>query len=389
MEDLNNLTLRWLQSIGEVGEDEWNSLTDGQTSPFLEWGWLNQLEKSGSVSPEAGWLPFHLTLWWDNKMAAAAPLYIKGDSTGEFVWDWGWAEAAAQFGTEYYPKMVGTIPATPSGRYRFLIAPELNPRNITDFILRIIEEFCTAHDIKGIHFLFTDPDWSDNLPTERYLEWLHQRYLWENRDYTDFSEYLGDFNKNQRKNIRKERRSMEDQDLRIQLLPGPEVPPDFFPLMYRYYEKTNDQFGIWAAKYLTRRFFTGFSEAFLPRLLLAAAFEPGTPEPAALSFLVEKNGTMWGRYWGTREFYRDLHFNLCYYSPIEWAIAHGVREFDPGAGSPHKLRRGFQAVTSSSFHYFLDPLMQRLFAGNIERINRHEISRINEMNSEIPWKNGT
>ncbi|MFP4442228.1 MAG: peptidogalycan biosysnthesis protein, partial [Spirochaetia bacterium] len=136
-------------------------------------------------------------------------------------------------------------------------------------------------------------------------------------------------------------------------------------------------------------FFTGFSEAFLPRLLLAAAFEPGDPDPAAMSFLVVKNGTMWGRYWGTRIYYRDLHFNLCYYSPIEWAIKHGIRQFDPGAGSPHKLRRGFQAVAGSSFHYFLNPLLQKLFAGNIGRINRHEADRIFEMNREIPWKGKT
>ena len=386
MIDRSNLDLRWVESVGEIPQTKWDALAGKEVSPFLEWGWLNQLEVSGSVSPNTGWLPFHLTLWDRDELAAAAPLYVKGSSTGEFLWDWGWADAAAELGLQYFPKMVGTIPATPSGRYRFFISPKYSQAEITRLLISITEKFCKSQGIEGLHLLFTDPAWDINIPGSSYQEWRHQSYLWKNPGYSSFDAYLSAFNKNQRRNIRRELRSMNDRKINLKPLFADDIPEYYFSILYDYYEKTNDQFGIWAAKYLNREFFTGLYDSFRGRILLEAAFHAEDPNPAALSFLVVKDSVMWGRYWGTREYYKDLHFNTCYYAPIEWAIDRGVTEFDPGAGSPHKLRRGFQAVTTSSYHRFFDPAMQKLFSLNIGRINKEVAWQIESMNREIPWK---
>jgi uncharacterized protein len=386
------LTLQWLTSITDISRESWDTLAHRADTPFLEWEWLALLEESGSIGIETGWQPCHCTLRDGDTLVAAAPLYIKWHSTGEFVWDYIWADVAEQLKVDYYPKLVGMSPATPSVGYRFLFRDDEDEQVLSRLMLEQIELLCSRNKISGSAFNFVDPAWFPYPEEYGYVPWKHQSYLWRNHGYETFQDYLTRFRKNQRRNIRRERASMQKQGISVQMIPAEAAPDRYFDIMWELYEKTNDQFGPWAAKYLNRKFFTGLTERFRHRILLSCAYEgfdgivPGDRDPIAMAFLVVKDDLIVGRYWGTFRQVRDLHFNVCYYAPIEWAIEHGVTRFDPGAGSPHKLRRGFEAVDNYSLHNFVDPTMNLVMQTHIENINQGEQEKIDQMNTSIPWK---
>ncbi len=378
-------TLRWHQHIDDVPQEAWDALAQAQPTPLLEWEWLHQLEASGSISAETGWLPCHLTLWKGNDLRAAAPLYVKSHSIGEFVWDHVWADVAHQLGSRYYPKLVGMSPVTPAVGYRFLIAPGEDEEAMTATMLRQIQEFCDRNDISGCAFNFVDEQWRSLIEGLGYTSWRHQSFGWTNDGFRTFDDYLGRFNKNQRKNIRRERRSMEEQGLELRTLTGDEIPEHYFSIMYRYYRNTNEQFGMWAARYLNREFFLRLA-GFRHRILLVTAHHENTKDdPVAMSFLLTKGDVLIGRYWGSAGFYNHLHFNACYYRPIQWAIENGIRWFDPGAGSSHKIRRGFRAVANHSLHWFRDRQLSMVMNQYIDQVNDSEQEHIEHLNGALPF----
>lgn len=400
-ESKSHYSTEWHSSLGDIGRDEWNALAGPLPTPFLEWEWLHQLEASGSISPRHGWMPMHLAVRREGTLVAAAPLYVKSHSSGEFVWDYIWVDVAQQLGARYFPKLVGMIPATPSVGYRFLVAAGEPEERITDLMLEEIDKFCKRNNIGGLAFNFVDDEWATFMSRYSFNTWKHQSFLWENEGFESFDDYLGVFNKNQRRNIKRERRYMEDQGVSLRPLCGDELTEDHFSLMWHFYEVTNDQFGMWAAKYLNRRFFEGIGD-FRHRLLLVAAYSEGAEKkglltfprnssnPVAMAFLVYKNETLVGRYWGTDNYFDSLHFNTCYYTPIEWAIDNRIRVFDPGAGSSHKIRRGFRAVSNNSLHRFYDQRMHYIMAANIDRVNAMEQRHIDDLNNGLPFaKRGT
>jgi predicted N-acyltransferase len=377
--------IAWLESMSDVDRTAWDELATPLATPFLEWDWLHQLEASGSISPKTGWVPRHLTVWSGNRLAAAAPLYIKHHSSGEFVFDYAWADLAHRIGAGYYPKLVGMSPFTPVPAYRFLIAPSENSARIEETILDEIHRFCRRRRISGCSFLYIDPEWRKRMAHFGFSTWMHQSYQWENHGYRNFEEYLSTFNANQRHNIRRERKKIEKMGLRIHAYSHDAIPKDFLPLVYRYYERTNDKFGPWGCKFLSPAFFDGIYRQFRHRLLLVGAFrENGEKLPVGMALLLHKGDQLYGRYWGSSFDIRMLHFNACYYAPIEWAIENGIRRFDPGIGSNHKTRRGFVAVPNYSLHRFYDLRMQHILETHIEEINQAEWEYIRELNDAIP-----
>ena len=287
----------WVGSIEEIGQQEWDALAGPLDTPILEWGWLQLLEASGSVCPRTGWTPRHLTLRSGGRLVAAAPLYVKTHSAGEFVYDYAWAEVAERLGLRYYPKLVGMSPATPALGYRFLVAPDQDEDEVTARLVAEIERYRAEQGLGGVSFLFADPAWADRLTRHGFLAWRHQSFLWENEGFATFEDYLARFNTNQRRNIRRERRAVAEQGVRVLPVPGEEAPADWFPLMYRLYDRTNTQFGPWAARYLTRDFFLGLPR-WRHRLLFMAAVRDGERQPLAMSLLLRKGEGLLGRYWG-------------------------------------------------------------------------------------------
>ena len=375
----------WINHIRESNREDWNRLAGQYDTPLLDWDWLRVLEDSGSVAPDYGWIPQHLLLYRNGRLAAAAPLYVKTQSAGECVFDYGWAEVAGQLGIPYYPKLVAMSPLTPAIGYRFLIDGGEDQRAVVAEMIEVIHRFCATNSLHGFSILWPEADFAELVDSDGFTPWRHQHFRWETDGLRSFDDYLAEFNKNQRRNIRRERISMETQGIRVEAVPGAEAPQSFYGLMYEYYCSTNDQFGAWAARYLTEEFFLMLPEACPERLLFAAAWDSGARDPVGMSLLLHKPNRMIGRYWGARRFINNLHFNLCYYQPIDWAIRNRIAQFDPGMGSAHKIRRGFRAVSTSSLHHFYDERMQIVMQMNIDRVNEHEQAYIDELNAQLPF----
>jgi predicted N-acyltransferase len=381
-----NYSVVWTNKITEVPQAGWDALAMPLKTPFLEWDWLNNMETSHSTIANAGWLPNHLTLWRDRVLIAAAPLYLKGNSQGEFVFDHQWAELASRIGVEYYPKMLGMSPFTPAEGYRFLIADGEDEEEITALMVYEIDAFCVKHGISGCHFLYVDPQWQPVLERQGFTPWLHHNYIWENSDFQTFDDYLKVFNANQRRNIKRERKAVEKAGLRLQAITGDEIPKSLFPLMYDFYADTCDKFGWWGSKYLTKRFFEQLFHNYRHRVVFFAAYgEYNQHQPVGMSFCLFKDNKLYGRYWGSFQDIDCLHFDACYYAPIEWAIAYGIQTFDPGAGGRHKKRRGFPATPNYSLHRFYNNHLGQILRPYILEVNQMEEEEMKAINAELPF----
>jgi hypothetical protein len=380
------LTATWIRHIEEVPETVWDELAQPLITPFLEWSWLHNMERSGSAVANTGWLPCHLTLWRGKTLVGAAPMYLKGHSYGEFVFDHQWADLSERLGVRYYPKLLGMSPFTPAEGYRFLIAPDEDEQAVTLAMIEAIDGFCVQNGISGCHFLYVDPEWRDSMTQLGFSKWLHHNYIWQNQGFQSFEDYLGIFNANQRRNIKRERKSVETAGLRMAAITGDAITKPLCNLMYDYYADTCDKFGWWGSKYLTRKFFQLLHQDYRHRMVFFAAYSDDSPEPIGMSFCLTKGDRLYGRYWGAKADLNNLHFNACYYAPIEWGIANGINLFDPGAGGRHKKRRGFPAMANYSLHRFYEPRLQTLLTRYIDEVNGLEQREIDAINADLPLK---
>ena len=255
-------TFTWEPDIARIDKACWNALARPLQTPFLEWEWLRLMESSGSIAAQTGWYPAHLAVWSRGSLVAAAPLYRKLHSEGEFVDDTVWADLAYRLGIAYYPKLVGMSPVTPVQGYRFLMDRKENAASLTGLMLAEIERYCRENRISGYHFLFTDPDWVKALPDNSGCTWRHPVLTWKNHGYQSFSDYLFRFNSNQRRNIIRERRRVAQLGITFRQLTGEAITPAHMETMYRYYVRTNNKFGAWGCRYLTHDFFRKLSDRF-------------------------------------------------------------------------------------------------------------------------------
>ncbi|MCC3535253.1 MAG: N-acetyltransferase [Microcoleus sp. PH2017_25_DOB_D_A] len=379
-------SVAWISKLADIPQASWDALAMPLKTPFLEWDWLNNLETSGSATGKNGWLPHHLTVWRDKELIACAPLYVKSHSYGEFVFDNQWADLAQRLGIEYYPKLMGMTPFTPAEGYRFLIAPGEDEDELTGIMVSAIDHFCDRHNISGCNFLYVDPVWRARMEQHGFSAWLHHSYIWQNQSYQNFDNYLGAFNANQRRNIKRERKAVETAGLLVKTLTGDEIPQAMFGQMYAFYENTCDKFGWWGSKYLTKRFFEQLHDNYRDRVLFVAAYDKEDErQPMGMSFCLYKGDRMYGRYWGSLQEIDCLHFDACYYTPIEWAIDRGIQTFDPGAGGRHKKRRGFPATPNYSLHRFYNNRLAQILKSYIGQINEREQEEIDAVNEDLPF----
>ena len=381
------LTARWHRSIREIPQQQWDNLLAESVSPFYRWSWLAALENSGSVAPDQGWQPLHLSVWREEQLVAFAPLYLKGHSYGEFVFDQSFARLAGDLGLRYYPKLIGMSPVSPIQGYRFHLHPQEDAQELTAVMLRLIDEFAARNEILSCNFLYVDPTWKPLAEAAGCAAWVNQQSLWSADEKADFSDYLAGFNANQRRNIKRERKAVQKAGLSVTPISGSALTPALLSRMHGFYEQHCSRWGVWGSKYLQASFFDQLIEPALAQHVVLFSAHRGDPfDPVAMSLCVQDAQHLWGRYWGSDEEIDCLHFEVCYYAPIEWALQQGLMSFDPGAGGSHKRRRGFVARPHTSLHRWYDPRMDTLIRSWLPRANGLMQEEIEAINAELPFR---
>jgi len=346
------MKLTILNGLASIDPAAWDALV-GDESPFLEWAWLASLEESGCVTRQTGWLPQHLALWdHDDRLVGACPLYVKGHSQGEFVFDHGWAEAAHRAGIRYYPKLLVATPFTPATGARFLAHPTADKALVVRQLGMALSELCEDRAYSSVHVNFCRLDEADALETIGYLRRTGYQFQWMNPGWRTFDEYLAALRSKRRNQVRREQRELTAQGIAITVHQGDDIPDDLFAPMFALYLTTVDKFA-WGRRYLNAELFDLLRQRWKHRLAFVVAHRRG--ELLAGTFNVMKGDTLYGRYWGTFEDVRHLHFNVCYYAAIDLCLQRGLTRFEPGAGGEFKHLRGFDARTTTSMHFLGDP----------------------------------
>lgn len=345
-------------SVGAVAPADWDALVPGD-DPFLEHAFLSGLEETGCVGEGTGWTPRPLVARRDGRVVGAVPLYEKDHSFGEFIFDWGWARAAAQAGLAYYPKLVAAVPFTPVTGRR-LLGDEAGVARALEAGLGEAAGALRAH---SVHVLFCTGDEKARLSATGFTPRLTDQLHWHNdAGWATFDDYLGAMRHSARKQVRRERRIARSHGLELELVPGPELDGAGWDALYRLYRDTVARKGGMA--YLNRAFFEHLRSRLGHRVQVAVA-RRGSRVVAA-SLLFHKGEVLYGRYWGSFEPLDALHFELCYYLPIEWALEHGVTRFEAGAQGEHKLARGLLPAPIHSAHRLLHPGLAAAVAESLE-----------------------
>ena len=339
--------LRVHRAISDIPEAAWNALVDPEAAPFLEWAWLDALEASGSVAPDSGWEPRHLALWRGHRLVAAAPAYLKSDSSGEFVFDFSWATASERAGVPYYPKLVIAAPLTPATGRRFLVAPGEDRTARTLELAHGALELSHEERLSSVHVLF--PTEAEALALEPLGFAIRHgvQYHFLNEGYRTPEDVLQRFTSKRRNQLRRERRAPTHQGLEIRVLRGDTLAEADPKETFRLYASTVDKFA-WGRRYLTARFFARVLERFRHRVELVHA--RAGDRVVAGAFNLSSDQVLYGRYWGCFEEHPFLHFNVCLYAGMDEVVRRGLLRFEPGAGGEHKLVRGFTPSLTYSAH---------------------------------------
>ena len=373
-------------SIEAVGREAWQKLAP-PNNPFLSFDFLFQLEQSSSVGPqETGWIPHYLTIKSADEVQAVAPLYVKLDSYGEYIFDWAWARAAHQAGIRYYPKLVIAVPFTPVTGPRLLCAPTTDTQALWSQGVQALEALAEKLGASSVHILFCTSEESQAIGHAPHWESrLSRQYHWQRRsEWANFDDYLSSMKSRHRKAVRRERRVVRDQGLDIRAIEGHDLTKDHWRKLREFYLYTVHAKGGYP--YLSEAFFEQ-GRALAEHAIAFFAFLGDEPIAGALCFRGQDN--LYGRYWGTKLYSPSLHFELCYYAPIEWALSHGINRYEAGAQGEHKIKRGFEPVACHSAHYIADPRLREAIREylNHERANTEDellyLSKFSPFRAEV------
>lgn len=386
------------ESLAAIDAAAWNALV-GDDDPFCDYEFLSALEETGVVGRDSGWLARHVTAWRGQRLVGAIPFYLRWDSYGEYIFDFGWAEAYARAGLRYYPKSVGAVPFTPVTGSRILLAPEVSlvPREgiaddgvaagqgIAALMVEGLQGVAGALDLSGIHVLFPRAHEHDFLVSRGFLSRITHQYHWENRDYRTFDDYLNDLRSKKRKQVLHERAEVVAQGIHVQVVTGDEVKDEHVDAIWRFYSDTAAR--KFSQPYLVRETFEKLATTWKRRLVLVLAREGGpTGRIVGGTFNARGKNALFGRYWGASGHYPSLHFECCYWSLIEYAIAQGMTLVEAGAQGEHKFLRGFNARPTYSAHWIAHPGGRRAIADFLEREREHSGATIEGYNRVSPVK---
>lgn len=347
------VAIKIIKSLSEVSPEAWDACA-GTDNPFVRHAFLSALEDSGSATGETGWLGQHLVIEDPaGGIAACAPLYLKNHSYGEYVFDWGWADAYERAGRRYYPKLQCAVPFTPVTGPRLLVnqaLPDGQRREMRLALIAGMAQLAQNLSVSSLHVTFPTEDEWEAFGSAGYLQRIGQQFHWENKGFKTFDDFLGELSSRKRKNIKKERRAVHDAGLDIRVLEGADITEAHWDAFFQFYMDTTDK--KWGQAYLTRRFFSLLGERLGRGVVLIVVEKDGRPVAGALN--LRGGDTLYGRNWGCVADYKFLHFEACYYQAIDYAIAHGLKWVEAGAQGPHKVQRGYLPRRTFSAHWIAD-----------------------------------
>jgi predicted N-acyltransferase len=353
----------------------WNRLVSGD--PFLSHAFLSALEDSGSVGPGTGWTPAPILIEEEDKLVASAPAYLKSHSQGEYVFDHGWADAWERAGGQYYPKLQVAVPFTPVPGARLL---GRRPQQL----LSAVEAVTVQNEISSAHITFIDDAGLEECDRRGWLIRHGVQYHWFNRNYTSFDDFLGALTSRKRKALRKERAAARE-GLTFRALRGSEITSADWDAMWAFYQDTGSR--KWGRPYLTRAFFDLIGERMGDQVLLFLACRGPVPIAGALNFIGAD--TLYGRYWGTVAEVPFLHFELCYYQAIEWAIDNGLGSVQAGAQGEHKLGRGYEPVITRSAHFIPNRSFRSAVAEFVDSERAGVAAEVEWLRRDLPYRSSS
>ena len=382
--DRIELSLSIADAMADVERSAWNAVANPpgeRYDPFLDWDFLEAAESSGCAQPDTGWTPRHLLAHdQSGKLVGAAPLYLKAHSRGEFVFDHGWADALHRAGGRYYPKLLCAVPFTPVTGRR-LLATGPHAQAVRSALVGSVVEVGKQSRASSAHFNFLDEQTWAELGAAGLLLREDQQFHWINRGYKTFDDFLGALSSRKRKTLRRERRDAQE-GLEIIRVTGEEIREHHWDSFFRFYMDTGGR--KWGSPYLNREFFSLLHERMADKCLLILAMNEGEPIAGALNMI--GSDTLYGRYWGRTVERPFLHFEICYYQAIDFAIERGLACVEAGAQGEHKLARGYRPVTTHSAHYIAHPGLRRAVADYLESERRHIAEYGAELASAGPFR---
>ena len=372
-------------SIENIGKKNWNNCANHEASsynPFVSYEFLNALEKSNSVNGDSGWYTsFFVAKDKDDKIIGCTPAYLKNNSSGEYVFDYSWAEAYQRVGRSYYPKLQISIPFTPVSTPK-LLTKDQNDIDTKVFMLQAIEDFCSEHAISSAHLTFLNEKELNTLQNKKWLIRTDQQFHWFNDNYNDFNDFLSDLSSRKRKNIKKERDEANKNGLVIETLNHKEIQEFHWDEFYKFYIDTSMR--KWGQPYLNRDFFSLIGQTLSENILLIMVKNNNKYIAGALNFI--GGDTIYGRNWGCIEDHKNLHFEVCYYRAIDFAINNKLKKVEAGAQGAHKISRGYQPSKTFSAHWIKDIDFFEAISNYLKDERVYIQENIEKLNEYIPFK---
>ncbi len=369
------------RDLDQVPAAAWNAL-HGTDCPFLRHEFLAALEHSGCVGDTTGWRPHHLLLHdARHRLVGAMPLYLKHDASGEFVFDWAWADAYRQAGLAYYPKLVCAVPFTPAGGTRLLHAATRRDE-ARRTLLDAARALAIDNGLSSFHVLFPDDEEATWLDTQGLLLRKDCQFHWHQRGWVNFEDFLGDFTASKRKKVRRERRRVQEAGITFRHYAGDEIDDDLWQALLPLYART-----FWLRgrpPYLNGAFFKEISRTLPGALLAVVALHGGAPVACALFF--RSATTLYGRYWGSSGDWHSLHFETCYHQGIEYCLTHGLSRFEPGTQGEHKISRGFVPQPTWSAHWLSDARFASAIDRWLDRERDHVERYMDAIGAHVPYR---
>jgi predicted N-acyltransferase len=347
---MNPLKTSILSSIKTIKKDDWNACCysdGGEKNPFLSYEFFRLLETSGSIGKGTGWQPFYILFFENDLLIGILPSFLKSHSQGEYVFDHGWAEAYHRAGGNYYPKLQVAVPFTPVTGERIFIRSGYKEKNI-DNILSITKDIIVEKGISSLHISFCERALAEKASANQILTREGIQYHWHNKNYSSFNKFLDSLSSRKRKNIKKERKQAHAFGGKILQSVGKDITPEQMEAFWFFYQNTGDR--KWGIPYLTKDFFMNLKNEMSDKILLILAEKDNEYVAGALNFIGGK--ALYGRYWGCKNYYPSMHFEVCYYQAIDFAIKNGLNRVEAGAQGDHKIARGYLPSITYSSHWF-------------------------------------